>query len=232
VKRQKIFTMLAAAAGTALTAAVMTATPARADTVPTSTTLELASHQVVLGQEFNFAMSIGVNATSGSWTISAGSAATGLITLCSGDVSTSTGCFMPPGALPPGNYNLVAVYAGNENFSESASDLEPLAVIAQQPTATSLTLSSPSVPFGKEQTETLTAKVTPGTSGTPTGNVTVKAGATTLCTIVLANGAGNCTLTSRQLARGSYQVTATYNGDTAYASSTSSPPQTLAVTRR
>ena len=231
MRRQKIFTMLAAAACTALTAAVMTAGPARADTVPTSTTLTLASNRVVWGQESNFAMSIGVNATSGSWTISAGSTATGLITLCSGDVSTSTGCFMPPSALPPGNYNLIAIYAGNENFSESASDLEPLTVIAQQPTVTSLTLSAPSVPFGHEQTETFTANVTPATSGTPTGNVTVKAGATTLCTIALANGTGHCTLTARQLARGSYQVTATYNGDTTYTGSTS-PPRTLTVTRR
>ena len=314
----------------------MTASPARADTVPTSTTLTLASNRVVWGQESNFAMSIGVNATSGSWTISAGSTATGLITLCSGDVSTSTGCFMPPSALPPGNYNLIAVYAGNENFSESASDLEPLTVIAQQPTVTSLTLSSPratagheqsegfqfnvtgdtgnpaqgpvtvlagstplsqctnigitsgsggvgfcrltaselppgtyqltarfdgsqnfasstsapqtltvvaqqptttsltlsapSVPFGNEQTESLTAKVTPATSGTPTGNVTVKAGATTLCTIALANATGKCTLTGSQLPPGSYPLTATYSGDDTYATSADTT-QTLTVAK-
>jgi len=53
-----------------------------------------------------------------------------------------------------------------------------------------------------------------------------------VCTIVLTSGTGNCTRTPRQLARGSYQITATYNGDTTYAKSTSSPPQTLTVTRR
>ena len=59
----------------------------------------------------------------------------------------------------------------------------------------------------------------------------MKAGATAVCTIILTNGTDNCTLTPRQLARGSYQITATYNGDTTYAKSTS-PPQTLTVTRR
>jgi hypothetical protein len=44
---------------------------------------------------------------------------------------------------------------------------------------------------------------------------------------------GNCSLTARQLARGVYtNVIATYNSDTTYAKSTSSPPQTLTVNRR
>jgi hypothetical protein len=334
VIRLKIFTMAAAATGAALVAAVMTASPASADTDPTTTTLTLASSRVVFGLEGAFQMSIGVNASSGSWEITAASPATGSVALCGGDVSSGTSCFMPAGALPPGNYNLDAVYFGNENSGPSADGPVPLTVIAQQPTVTSLrlssdtliashedseeldfqvtgdtgnaaqgpvtvlagstplsqctniqvsfggggcsltaselppgtyqltarfdgsqnfagstsapqaltvvaqqstttslTLSAPSVPFANEQTETLTANVTPAISGTPTGNVTVKAGATAVCTIILTNGTGNCNLTPRQLARGSYQITATYNGDTTYASSTSSP-QTLTVTRR
>jgi len=414
----------------------MTAGPAMADTIGTTTSLTLQSSRVVAGLEPDFAMSVDINATEGSWSIEAGSPATGTIGLCGGQLPAQTRCSMQPGALPPGNYNLLAIYNGSENFGRSASGLVPLTVIAQQPTSTSLslsaatvvfghedsevlgvlahgdtgnlveegtatvllgsaplsprctsmslfgggnscgltaselqpgtyqltgrfdgsqnfasstsapqaltvvapqptttslTLSAPSVPFGSEQAETLTATVTPAaggtptgnvtvkagamtlctialasatgkctltagqlppgsypltatysgdgtyatsadttqtltvakeptttnlalsadtiavggeqaelftvqaspaTSGTPTGNVTVKAGATAVCTIILANGTGNCTLTSRQLARGSYQVTATYNGDTTYASSTSSPPQTLTVTRR
>lgn len=53
-----------------------------------------------------------------------------------------------------------------------------------------------------------------------------------MCTIILASATGNCTLTPNQLARGTHRITATYNGDTTYAKSTSSPPQTLTVTRR
>jgi hypothetical protein len=53
-----------------------------------------------------------------------------------------------------------------------------------------------------------------------------------VCTIILANGTGNCTLTPTQLRRGTYQITATYNGDPTYAVSTSTPPQTLNVVAR
>ena len=312
----------------------MTASPARADTDPTTTTLTLASNRVVFGFEGSFQMLVGVNAFDGSWSITAGSPATGSIPLCGGDVSSGTSCFMPAGALPPGNYNLVAVYSGSENSSPSASSLVPLTVIAQQPTVTSLrlssdtviashedseeldfqvtgdtgnaaqgpvtvlagstplsqctnigvdifgdgscnltaselpsgtyqltarfdgsqnfagstsapqtltvvaqqstttnlTLSAPSVPFANEQTETLTATVTPATSGTPTGTVTVKAGSTTLCTIALASATGKCTLTASQLPPGSYPLTATYSGDDIYTTSADTA-QTLTVAK-
>lgn len=312
-------------------AAVVTASPAMADTDPTTATLTLASHRVVFGFEGTFTMSIGVNASSGSWEISDGPTI-----LCGGDLSTSTSCSMSPGALPPGNYNLFAIYFGNENSSPSTSGPEALTVIAQQPTATSLTLSSPtvtvgheqseeldfqvvgdtgnaaegpvtvlagsaplsgctnievsagtfgegrcsptaselppgtyqltarfdgsqnfagstsapqtltavaqqstttsltlsapSVPFASEQTETLTATVTPATSGTPTGNVTVKSGSTTVCTIALANATGKCTLTGSQLPPGSYPLTATYSGDDIYTTSADTA-QTLTVAK-
>ena len=57
----------------------------------------------------------------------------------------------------------------------------------------------------------------------------MKRGAIGVCTFTLANGTGSCRLTQRQLAAGSYQITATYNSDSTYATSTSSPPQTLTV---
>src|SRR5207248_2209873 len=148
------------------------------------------------------------------------------------DIFGTGDCSLTASELPPGTYQLTARFDGSQNFAGSTSAPQTLTVTAQQSTTTSLTLSAPSVPFANEQAETLTAHVTPATSGTPTGNVTVKAGATAVCTITLASATGNCTLTPRQLARGSYQITATYNGDATYAKSTSSPPQTLTVTRR
>ncbi len=314
----------------------MTTSPARADTDPTTTTLTLASNRVVFGLESSFQMSIGVNASSGSWEITAASPATGQVALCGGDVSSGTSCFMPAGALPVGNYNVDAVYFGNENSGPSADGPVPLTVIAQQPTATSLRLSSdtviagqeqsedldfpvlgdtgnpaqgpvtvlagstplsqctnievsagsfgegscslnpselppgtyqltasfggsqnfvsstsapqtltvlgqqstttslalsaPSVPFANEQTETLTATVTPAASGIPTGHVTVKSGSTTVCTIALANATGKCTLTASQLPPGSYPLTATYSGDDLYTTSADTT-QTLTVAK-
>jgi hypothetical protein len=322
-----------AAAGAALMASVMTASPARADVQGSAIDLTLPSGQVVFGFEGSFQMSISTNATDGSWGITAESPATGTIGLC-GAFMPDTSCFMPAGALPPGNYLLRASYSGSENFSPSVSDFVPLTVVAQQPTTTSLrlspatviagqedsedlefqvagdtgnaavgpvtvlagstplaqctnigvdvfgdggcslnpselppgtyqltasfggsqnfagstsaprtltvlavqptttslTLSASSVPFASEQTETLTATVTPAASGTPTGHVTVTSGSTPVCTIVLASATGTCTLTASQLAVGSYPLTATYSGDSLDTTSTDTT-QTLTVAK-
>jgi Big-like domain-containing protein len=59
--------------------------------------------------------------------------------------------------------------------------------------------------------------------------VTVKAGTLAVCTIILVNAAGNCSLTPQQLAVGEYQITATYNSDATHARSVSSPPQIVSV---
>jgi len=83
------------------------------------------------------------------------------------------------------------------------------------------------IAFGSEDAELFTVEVVPAVSGTPTGNVTVKNGAVAVCTIVLAAGNG-CFLKPTQLRVGSYQITATYNGDSTYAASTS-PAQPVTV---
>jgi Big-like domain-containing protein len=230
VRRLKIFTMVAGAAGAALVAAVMTASPASADTNPTTTTLTLASNRVVFGFEGSFTMQVGVNAFDGSWSITAGSPATGSIPLCGGNVSNGTSCTMPAGALPPGNYNLVAVYSGSENSSPSASGLVPLTVIAQQPTTTSLTLFPDTVIAGQEQSEDLGLRVTGDTGNSAAGPVTVLAGSTplSLCTNIEVIGVGDCSLTASELPPGTYQLTARFDGSQNFAGSTSAP-QTLTV---
>ena len=213
-------------------AAVMTASPARADTDPTSTTLTLASHRVVFGLEGSFTMQVGVNAFDGSWSITAGSPATGSIPLCGGDVSSGTSCTMPARALPPGNYNLVAVYSGSENSSPSASGLVPLTVIAQQPTATSLTLSPSTVIVGHEDSEDLEFQVAGDTGNAAQGPVTILAGSTPLsqCSNIGVDifGDGSCSLTASELPPGTYQLTARFDGSQNFAGSTSAP-QTLTV---
>ena len=62
-----------------------------------------------------------------------------------------------------------------------------------------------------------------GPSGTPTGNVTFSAGELTLTTVPLANGSINVSFPVNPYPAGTYQVTATYQGDSNYASSISAP---------
>jgi hypothetical protein len=59
-------------------------------------------------------------------------------------------------------------------------------------TSTSISLSAPTATYGDEQADQLSVTVTSRYGGTPGGKVTVKTGATTVCTISLASGKGSC----------------------------------------
>ena len=92
--------------------------------------------------------------------------------------------------------------------------------------------SSPSRPastsYGNESSVTISATVTSGTSGSPTGSVVVQNGGDTVCTIALQpatsnTASGSCpTLGGTQLPPGKYALTANYPGDGNYQSSVSS----------
>jgi Putative Ig domain/Bacterial Ig-like domain (group 3) len=95
--------------------------------------------------------------------------------------------------------------------------------------ATSITASAPgpaSTPAGTSSTldSTLGAVGLPASGAT--GTITYSSGGTTLCTATLPTT--GCT-TSTTLPAGSYPITATYSGDSTYAMSTSTNPETLTV---
>jgi len=97
--------------------------------------------------------------------------------------------------------------------------------------ATTLTISAPTVVYGDEQVEQLTGTVSsPGApAGTlPTGTVTVSAGATIVCTITLTDGAGTCAPTADELPAGATTLAASYGGDDNFGPS-SSPTVSLQV---
>jgi Bacterial Ig-like domain (group 3) len=190
----------------------MTASPARADTAPTSTTLTLSTNTVFSGLEDLNQLSVDVSGGNGSPAGSFG-VFIGQRILCSGAVTGGSGaCSLTPSELSPGTYPLTAIYSGDENSGASASNTVNLTVVAQQPTTTTLTLSAPTVTFGREQADQLNVDVRPVLAGIPTGTVTITAGSATVCTITLDEGDDSCTLTATQLPVGSYQLTATYGG--------------------
>jgi hypothetical protein len=80
---------------------------------------------------------------------------------------------------------------------------------------------------GSEQIEHFSVRVGPdviGASNAPTGTVTIKAGSTVLCTIILVRGAGSCSPSPDALPTdGSYVVQAYYSGDATYSPATSHP---------
>ncbi|MFT9848537.1 cadherin-like beta sandwich domain-containing protein [Aneurinibacillus sp. REN35] len=81
-------------------------------------------------------------------------------------------------------------------------------------------------PSNQSQTVTFTATVSGGTTllpgGTPTGTVTFKNGATILDTITV-NASGVAAYSTNALGVGSHVITAVYNGDSHFNSSTSTP---------
>jgi hypothetical protein len=97
------------------------------------------------------------------------------------------------------------------------------AAVASAPLATStgLALSATRVPFGHEQAERLTVTVTGPVGDTPTGQVTITAGAAIIAVVTLAGGSGTVMLSAGQLSPGIYQLTASYGGDLANSPSAS-----------
>ena len=131
--------------------------------------------------------------------------------------------------LPGAGYSVTATYSGDANFVTSVSPSTPFTVTPAA-TATSLVLSSASVPFGTSPT--FTAQVSSAAGGTPTGTVTVETyvqgSAVTLCTFTLP--ATSCQGTGQALVvqASPYSVLAVYSGDTNFVGSTS-PSQNLTI---
>ncbi len=122
-------------------------------------------------------------------------------------------CSLPSTSV--GAKTLTATYAGNASFNTSAS-ATALHTVNQAGTATTLVSSSPSPSvIGQSYTVTMSLAVTAPGAGSPTGTVTVSDG-TNSCTITLP--ATSCQLPSTSV--GAKTLTATYAGDSNYASST------------
>jgi hypothetical protein len=126
-------------------------------------------------------------------------------------------------AVPGTNYYVVSAINAS---GESPDSAQASATISSAPTATSLVSSANPSVYGKSVT--FTATVHPATSGTPTGTITFKDGATTLATVALTRNTAS--FTSATLAAQSHSIVATYNGDTHFAAS-NSPILTESITK-
>ena len=149
-----------------------------------------------------------------------GTTSLGTATLSSG---TAT---LAPTVLPTGANSVTAVYSGDSNFTASTSPVVTVTV-AQISTSTVLTYTPSNPSYG--QSVTLTATITPSTTGpaAPTGAVTFYNGTTSLGTGTISNDVA--TLNTTSIPAGTNSLTAVYGGDTNYATSTS-PAVSVPVT--
>jgi len=124
-----------------------------------------------------------------------------------------------------GGHNIVVSYSGDSRWSGINSTFTETV----NKRGTGLDLQSSANPALVGQSVTLTAYVSPSNpqsdDPTPTGIVIIMDGSATLGTATLNNGTASITTSS--LAFGSHSITATYNGDDVFDSSTSSLTQVV-----
>jgi hypothetical protein len=113
--------------------------------------------------------------------------------------------------------SIVVTFAGSGS-NRTATGIGDL-VVSQSATTTTLTSSANPSGVGNSVTFTATVAPTSGT-GTPTGTVTFLDGTTTLGTGTL-NGSGVATFGTSSLTAGSHSITARYQGDSNFTTSTS-----------
>lgn len=122
-------------------------------------------------------------------------------------------------ALATGSHAIVAVYAGDVNFTGSTSAPWTQTVRLDGTVTTVASSANPSV-YGQAVTFTVQVSAAAPGSGTPTGSVTLMDGAVTLGVAPL-NGSGQATLSTTALGVGSHPITASYPGDGNFTPSTS-----------
>jgi hypothetical protein len=120
--------------------------------------------------------------------------------------------------------------AGGWQDTDSAANAYGFVANEATASATGLTVSAPQLTYGDENAEQIAVTVSSPDGGTPTGTVAVTAGSGTLCTITLTGATGTCTLPSTSLPGGSYDLTASYSGDSSYLAS-QSPASAINVAR-
>ena len=196
-------TSFAASTSTALTQSVTAAT--------STTTLTASVNPSAAGQSVTFTAFVTSAGGVPSGTVSFLDGAT---TLGTGTLSGGLASFATSG-LSTGSHSITASYGGGGGFAASVSTALTQTVTAA---ASTTALSTSLNPSGVGQAVTFSALVS-GASGTPSGTVTFKDGATTLGAGTLASGLSS--VTTAVLTQGSHSITASYGGDGNFTASTS-----------
>ena len=202
----------------------LTGNPQVVNKADTAQTVTSSQNPQTAGQPITFTATVsavapGSGTATGTVTFLDGGSPIGSGTL-SGGIATFT-----TSTLAPGNHTITTNYGGDGNFNGSTGSLtgNPQ-VITQASTTTTVTASASTITLG--DTVTFTATVT-AASGTATGLVTFFDGNTPLGSAPLNGTPGNDQATfptSLLSASGSpHSITATYQGATQFAASTSAP---------
>ena len=181
---------------------------------PTTTTMVSSANPSILGESVSFTATVAAQVTgtpTGTITFSDGNTPLGQSILAAGTASLSIS------SLTVGSHSIIASYSGDSNFTGSVSITESQTV---QKADTTTTLDAVPSTANLNQNITLTATVTSGNSGIPTGTVTFLDGTNSIGSSSLSSGVAS--LSTSALAAGTHNITAQYNGDSNFKGSVSS----------
>jgi len=179
-------------------------------TTATSTTLKSSSSSISSGSSITLTATVSPSAATGTVTFYDGSTSLGTGTLSSGTATLTVTL------TTTGTHSITAVYGGSSSYAASTSSAVSVTVTSASLTATTTTLSASPSSTTTGSSVTLTATVSPSAA---TGTVTFYAGSTSLGTGSLSSG--TATFATSFSSAGSYSLTAVYEGDSTYATSTS-----------
>jgi Bacterial Ig-like domain (group 3)/Putative Ig domain len=192
---------------------------------PTTTTVKSSDATAVVGQTVTLTATVTSN-NPGSGT------PTGTVTFFDGNTPLGPGTLNSSGkatfvtsSLPLGSNSITVTYNSDGNYQGSQSGTLNETI---SPAATKTVVSTSGSPstFGQNVTFTATVTVKSPGSGAPFGTVEFKDGGTVIATRPL-NASGQATYTTSTLAVGSHSITAVFEGDADFTTSTSG-----AVTQR
>jgi len=176
----------------------------------TTTTVASSLPSSTFGQSVTFTASVSPSAATGAVQFFDGGNSLGTVALSGGTASLAAA------TLTAGTHSITASYGGDTNFAGSTSSAVTQTV-NQASTTTALTSSLN--PSASGQQVTFTATVSPSLG--PTGTVQFFDGGNSLGTVAL--NAGSASLMTAALTVGTHFIAATYNGNTNFSGSTSSP---------
>lgn len=184
-----------------------------------TTSLTSSVNPSTFGQPVTFTATLsstsGLPADGETVTFLQGTTVLGTGTLASGVATFTTS------SLKAGTLSIKAAYAGDATFASSVSTALTQTVTKA---STTTTLASSVNPSNVGQSVTFTATVNSG-AGTPTGTVTFMSDGVSIGNHALSGGVA--VLTTKALAAGAHNITATYVGSPSYATSTGALTQTV-----
>ena len=205
----------AAAALSAGTSASVTVNKA-----PSATGVTSSQNPATFGQSVTFTATVtgGMGTPSGTVNFKDGSTVIGnAIALDGSGVASFT-----PASLTAATHTITAVYSGNALYNTSTS-ANLAQVVNKASTATALVSSLNPTCAGQPVTLTATVSVVAPGAGVPAGTVNFKDGSTVIGSNIALNGSAVATFTTSALSSANHNLTAVYNGNSSFNTSTSSP---------